>query len=145
MKITLTMLRRAGACKPQVKRFAELFGEEADVTEELCVQHAQEFEWDWAASNLLDDDQQKIYREARASAEKIYREACAPAKKIYDETIASAGKIYREARASAEKIYREACAPAKKIYDKTRSSALKIYNETCASAFALACTLSDKQ
>lgn len=53
MKITLKQLIDLGACRHARKRFRELFGESVEVTDDLCVKHAEEFDWDWVASHLL--------------------------------------------------------------------------------------------
>jgi hypothetical protein len=49
MKITVAMLKEAGACKPQIEDFERRFGDEVEVTVEAAVAVAWEFNWDWAA------------------------------------------------------------------------------------------------
>ena len=66
MKITLAQLKKLRACGAQVALFRKYFGEEVEVTEALCVKHAQEFSWDWAAVNLLSAPALKAYNEAAA-------------------------------------------------------------------------------
>ena len=90
MKITAELLTRKGACKEQVDKFCDLFPEGVEPTRELCIAHANDFDWRWAAEHLLS-----------ASAAKAYEEACAPAVKAYNEARASAAKAYDEALASA--------------------------------------------
>ena len=51
--LTLATLKKAGACSDQVALFRKLFGESVEVTDSLCVEHAEEFSWGWAAGNLL--------------------------------------------------------------------------------------------
>ncbi|MDR3562068.1 MAG: hypothetical protein P4N59_11620, partial [Negativicutes bacterium] len=51
--ITLGQLRTAGACQNQRKLFEETFGNSVEITEEICLAHANKFCWDWAAKNLL--------------------------------------------------------------------------------------------
>lgn len=53
MKITYTLLLYKGACREQRRLFALLFPEGVEITPELCVQHANDFDWTWAAENLL--------------------------------------------------------------------------------------------
>ena len=63
MKITARLLKFKGACKEQVEKFKELFPDGVEVTESLCVIHAQDFNWDWAAYNLLPLELQEVYYE----------------------------------------------------------------------------------
>ena len=52
--ISVAKLRKLGACHSQVDKFNKIFGDKSvAVTVELCVAHAQDFNWDWAANNLL--------------------------------------------------------------------------------------------
>ena len=68
MRITLSQLKSLNACKSQVDKFSELFGESVDVTPELCVSHAQDFDWGWAAKNLLTDSAWAEYKRVTARA-----------------------------------------------------------------------------
>ena len=136
--ITLALLERKQACRPQLDAFRELFGESVEVTEALCVQHASVFNWGWAADRLLNSSARKAYNEAVAPAWKTYDEATALASKAYDEATALALKSYDKALAPASKAYDEARALASKAYDEARAPALKAYDEAVARAFALA-------
>jgi hypothetical protein len=91
MKISATLLERKGACNVQVELFRRLFGARSvTVTKALCLKHAQEFQWDWAAGHLLAAPALKAYGEATSPARKAYDEATAQACKAYDEAIATA-------------------------------------------------------
>ena len=90
MKITIRLLKSKGACEDQIEKFKTLFPEGVVLTEAACMDHAQTFNWGWAAEMLL-----------TPKARKLYDETCAPARKLYDETCAS-----------ARKLYHETCAPA---------------------------------
>ena len=68
MELTAKLLESKGACPNQVALFRERFGESVQVTEELCVAVDTEFNWDWAATNLLSARAQKAYSEATARA-----------------------------------------------------------------------------
>ena len=89
MKITIKQLRRLGACEEQVEKFEHLFGPSVIVTEALCVKHAQDFSWNWAAGKLLSAPAWEAYDEAATSAWKAYYKAIAPARKARDEAVAS--------------------------------------------------------
>ena len=108
-KITLRTLEAKGACRDQCKRFAALFPEGVEVTEALCIEHAAEFNWDWAAQNLLTDS---------AWAE-------------YHRTTASAWAKHDRARASAwaeHQCYERTTAPAWVKYDRvTAATFAKLY------------------
>ena len=68
MKITLAQLRKLGACPDEVAIFEKLFGESVEVTEALCVKHAEKFDWDWAAKRLLTKTQLDEYERIEAQA-----------------------------------------------------------------------------
>ena len=67
MKITAALLQEKDACEIQVRRFEDLFPNGVEITQELCVQHARSFDWNWAAENLLSPDKYADY-EAKAAA-----------------------------------------------------------------------------
>ena len=90
MKITKTLLKRKGACRIQLALFASYYPKGVVVTRELCLKHAHEFNWSWAAYNLLS-----------APARKAFEEATAPAREACDEVTALALKAYDEATALA--------------------------------------------
>ena len=134
MKITKALLVRKHACRGQVDLFAELFPEGVVITESICLAHAAEFDWDWAARKLLRPPARKACVEAMAPARKacdeayaLAREAYALAWKPYKDVCATARKACWEARVLARKTCDEACAPARKACD-----------EACALAFARA-------
>ena len=88
MKITAALLKRKRACSSQVALFEELFPNDVEVTEAVCVSVADKFNWDWAAQNLLS---------ASASAE--YERVCAPASAEYERVRASASAEYERVTA----------------------------------------------
>ena len=90
MKITLAQLKKLGAREDQVALFLKYFGEEVEATEALCVKHAQKFNWNWAANNLLSAPAQQAYNEAMASAQQAYDEAMASARRACNEATARA-------------------------------------------------------
>ena len=68
MKITLVQLRKKRACASQLAKFESLFGDSVVVTRELCIRHAADFDFDWAAEHLLSAPAWAEYRRARAPA-----------------------------------------------------------------------------
>ena len=125
-KITLRTLKAKGACRDQCKRFAALFPEGVEVTEALCIEHAAEFNWDWAAQSLLT---------APALAE--YEHVAAPALAEYERVKASALAEYERVKASALAEYQRTTATAWAEYDRVRASALVEYNRVRAATFAI--------
>ena len=101
-KLTIKMLKNAGACAPALKRLKALFGPSVEITEEFCVEQALvgDCDWDWA-SNLLSP-------EARAE---------------YDQVVAAAWAEYHRVRAPARAAYKRARAPARAEYDRVRGAA----------------------
>lgn len=97
-KITLRILKAKGACESQCKRFAALFPDEGvEITEALCIKHADEFNWDWAAQHLLKAPALAEYERVRASAWAEYERVTASASAEYKRVMASAfAKIYLE-------------------------------------------------
>lgn len=74
MKITVALLKKKRACASQLTRFAELFPDGVDVTEALCVAHARDFDWDWAAARLLP---RKAYADYEAKCAPLYADYAA--------------------------------------------------------------------
>ena len=89
MFITKGLLEKHGACKNQLDKFVELFPDGVVPTRELCLAHAQTFDFTWAHYLLP------------RPAWKAYDEATAPARKAYEEAIGSASKAYNEAIVAA--------------------------------------------
>ena len=125
--LTLATLVRKGACREQREKFAKLFGKSVEITEALCAEHANEFNWDWAARNLLS---------ASASARAAYDAAVAPALAAYDAAMAPAWAAYDAARASAQAAYDAAMAPAWAAYDAAMAPAWAAYAAAMAPARA---------
>ena len=132
MKITLSQLINADACEGQRKLFEQTFGQEVEVTEEICAKYAQKFDFIWASENLLNDNQRKAYDEAVAPHENAYDEAMAPHEKAYREAVDSHEKAYFKACASYQKAYNKAVDSHEKAYDKACASQRKTYYEAMA-------------
>ena len=74
MIITAKQLRKHGACSAQYELFVRLFGDEVIVTKELCIKHAQDFDWFWAATVLLTRGGYEDYLEAVILIHKTFEE-----------------------------------------------------------------------
>ena len=99
--ITLRKLKAKRACQVQLDKFKELFGSKVEITLELCIKHAHDFNFNWAADNLLS---------ASALAE-------------YQRVTASAWAEYQRVTASAYAEYQRVTAPALAEYDRVTASA----------------------
>ena len=67
-KLTVKHLVELKACSLQVDLFQRLFGSSVEVTEELCLKHYSEFDWDWAAKHFLTDPALAAYERTTAPA-----------------------------------------------------------------------------
>ena len=75
MKVSVSLLRRKNACSTQVELFRETFGDgEVVVTEALCVEHAQKFDWSWAALYFFSPSLWFEYKEKLAPIWDAYNE-----------------------------------------------------------------------
>jgi hypothetical protein len=75
VKLYISQLIDKNACQSQVDLFRSKFGESVDVTPELCARVATEFEFCWAAGNLLSDSAGAEYDRAMAPARAKYSRA----------------------------------------------------------------------
>ena len=53
MYVTVDLLKSHNACQGQVDLFAATFPDGVQVTEDVCFAVCLDFDWDWAAVNLL--------------------------------------------------------------------------------------------
>ena len=140
MRITLEMLEARGACKNQYKLFVRLFPDGVEITEELCVKHAQDLDFEWAARHLLGSPTRKAYDEAIAPHWEAYEQETALHLKAYNEAIAPHLKAYDEATAPHWKAFDEAIAPHRKAFDKAIAPHRKAFAEASAREFFRAST-----
>ena len=141
MIITRKMLRQQHACPNQVARFQELFGDAVEVTVDLAVKHAQDFDWDWAARSLLSAAGYSAYDAAMAEALRAYAAATDEARLAYAAATAEAehaydAAAYDAATAEARRAYDAARAEARLAYDAATAAPRRAYNAACARAFA---------
>lgn len=66
--INSQLLKKLGACLEQTVLFEKIFGDsDAPLVVETATKHAFDFDFYWAANNLLSEKRLKIYREAISS------------------------------------------------------------------------------
>ena len=78
MRIELKTLKELGACSEQVELFEKLFGDSVEVTEELCLKHAGDFNWNFARQ-LLSGPAWAEYDKVCGLARAEYDKVCGPA------------------------------------------------------------------
>ena len=125
MKITYEQLESLDACEDQLNLFQSLFGEEVEVTRELVITHADKFDWDWAAGNLLPRKKQAEYERVNA-----------PAWAEYERVRAPAWAEYKRVTAQALAEYKRVTAQALAEYKRVTAQALAEYRIKCAPTFA---------
>ena len=130
--IKLETLIKLNACQNQVDLFKETFGESVELSEAIAKEFGSKFDINWAANNLLNEEQLNAYQEAKAPFLKTYEEATAPLLKTYQEAKAPLWKAYEEARAPLLKAYQEANAPLWKAYQEAKAPLWKAYEEARA-------------
>lgn len=137
-KVTLEDLVNRGACHNYRVKFRELFGEEVEVTVELCVKHAQDFNWNWARDNLLgwgkprddfDAIEDPAYQEMTAVTEPAYKEYSKAREKFHAEFLKT------DTSEAAWRMYHE--EPLDKYHEVCKKASVK-YNKKCAEAFGKA-------
>lgn len=111
-KITLIMLKRAGACEEQVQEFERRYGQETTVTVDACLAVACVFNWHWAASHLLSDEALAAYKAVERPALVAYEAAERPAWEAYMDVQRPAMEAYMAVWRPAMEAYRAEQAKA---------------------------------
>ena len=119
--ITLQMLLDESACKAQVEKFRELFGESVNVTVAEARKVADKFDWRFAV-RFLD-------AEGRADYERV----TGPAWAEYERARRAAWAAYRRVRGPAWADYDRVTGPAWAEYERVTGPAwASAYIATCA-------------
>ena len=124
MKLKLSKLIELDACTQQVDLFKEMFGDEVNITQKLCLRVFDKFDFKWAAYKLLNKsalaEYEKVQNQALAEYENVKRSARAEYLMVTDAALAEYDKVTSQALAE---------------YDKVKRSALAEYLKVCAVAF----------
>ena len=112
-----------GACKPARGMFLELFGTKVEVTEVLCLQHAADFDWDWAIEELLSPMAQAEREKAMVAARAEYRKARVAAQAEYEKARVAARAEREKSRVAAWAEYEKSMAAAWAEHEKARVAA----------------------
>ena len=119
--LTLKTLESLDACSRQRYLFRSKFGDSVEITESLCESVASDFDWSWAAQNLLSAPALAEYNRVRAAAWDEYDRVRAAAWDEYDRVCAAALAEYDRVCAPAWAEYDRVCAPALAEYDRVRA------------------------
>lgn len=136
-KITSDLLRRRGACMQQIYLFIELGGDRLALTEELCIKHANQFAWDWAADNLLTRKARTYYKRIIEPALAKYEHAVQAAAAEYENTLQKA--LAKDVPTVEVEAWGEVDALVE--YRRVQKPAWAQYKRACASAFYRAWTM----
>ena len=133
-KITSSLLRAKGACSEQVELFKSLDGDSLELTEALCLEHAEKFNWGWAAHNLLSRKALDKYNHAMDVAWTEYENIEDLARAKYNYTVTSApGKptqVMTDVLSSALAEYNRVVDPAFAKRNHVRASTFfKLWKE----------------
>src|SRR5208282_2710189 len=99
MRLHIQQLIDRKACQEQVDLFRAKFGESVDITEELCVSVATEFNFDWAAQELLTAPALAEYECVTAQALAEYERVTAQAQAEYKRVTTQAWAEYQRGTA----------------------------------------------
>lgn len=117
MRITLNMLKTAGACPKETKRFEKYFGEGGVVTKEkVMLAHKRNFPLWFAASHFLKGKQMKQFRKLESIADK----------KLHKITGAAYSNLYTAGHEHYNNY---------NVYSRIRDHAYKVNQAECWLAF----------
>ena len=135
-ELKLQTLIDRGACADQVALFRAKFGESVDVTHELCASVASEFDFCWAARNLLPPAAYAEYARVRAPAYAKYKRVTAPAYAKYKRVTAPDYAEYKRVTDAAYAEYERVRDAAYAEYERVRAPAYAEYKRVIAREFA---------
>ncbi len=117
--ITLKRLKELGACADELLKFEQLFGAEVAVTEEAFVKHYQDFNFNWAANNLLSAhalvDYERVIAHALADYERVRDAALAEYDRVSDPVWDECMRVIDPASAEYERVRDAAWAEYRRV------------------------------
>jgi hypothetical protein len=122
--LTLQTLIDKDACSGQVKLFRAKFGEAVEVTESLCRSVAGEFNWDWAAHNLLSKNSLDDYRAKCNALDDDYWAKC---KVLEDDYLAKIKPLEDDYLAKIKQLEDDYRAKIKPLYDDYRAKCAVLF------------------
>lgn len=111
MKISVALLNRFGACNQQVDLFSDLFGPDTEITVAKAVEHADQFDWSWAAVFLTNAGREQFEKAGDVGREQ-YEEVIGVARAKHDERIKPSRDKYNQIFSDAQDAFNAATGPA---------------------------------
>jgi len=146
--LTRETVMRGNPCDEYRERFNERFPESVEVTVELAVSQAEDWDWYWAASQLLTTNGYNTFCNNQRTAEGKYDAVMQPYRVLMDAAYSEADSVYQQALNEgytlhytvrydrANKAYAEVMAVPRAAIAAARKIAQKRLNEAHAKAWA---------
>ena len=135
MKITAKILEDKNACPSQLHKFRKLFPDGVEVTAAVCISVADEFDWDWAANNLLPPSFLADYEAKEVSLWKDYDAKVASPRADYNAKVAPLWADYNAKVAPLWADYNAKKAPLLADYEAKEAPLLADYCAKVAELF----------
>lgn len=142
--LTAAKLRAINAHRDHLELFVRSFGKSVEITEALCVKHANVFKFGWPVRDLLSKEAEAVYRSSIIEARAAYASAFDQAKAVRVNAVAEARPLYYDPVAALTVSYERACRKAWADYNTATEEAQTIYDTVCAAAWARA-YINDKE
>ena len=148
--LTRETVMRGNPCDEYADRFNERFPESVEVTVELAVSQAEDWDWYWAAQKLLTQKGYNTFHNNMRVADREYDVAIQPYSGLMDAAYSKANSVYQQAiddnltqglnfdkpHSNANKLYAEVVAVPSAALAAARKVAQKRLNEVRAKAWA---------
>jgi hypothetical protein len=128
--VTWRTLQQLGSCGTYVERFRDRWPEGTIITKEICVENYDDFEWGWAASQLLLSGGHHRWERAYYREEEELRRRLRELRRTYDERRDELRQLRVDGKLSAEELTRKQ-TEIKNDYDRI-STVVNRELRTCA-------------
>ena len=134
--VTLLELVQAGASLVQREKFKMLFGESIDLTLDLCVANASEFDFEWAGKHLLSNTRKETFEAAMVSHQMVYHTEVSPLYADYVAAMDPHCPAYFDDESLFHAIWHALVVPyIVKAYDNATTSFRTAYQVAAATEF----------
>lgn len=137
--VTLEMLEKADACWEQREAFAARFGTSVVVTREQALEHAEVFDWHFAANEFLTDVARGAFYKAETIASREYNTAIEPFVQVYEKARDAAWAVFDKTEGDSNTRHQARVATvtaAAAEFEKAIASHTTTYKRATAAAFA---------
>ena len=137
MQISVKYLKVLGACRNQTDYIYSIIGTESvEITEELCLAHSDQIDWNWAARRLLSSSARAEYDRITEPSRAEYYRITESARAEYDRSTESARAEYYRSTELVRAEYDRSTESVRAEYDRILKSARAECHQICARAFA---------